>query len=239
MKRIEAKDKLIFALDVQDLERAITLLDQVEGRVGVVKVNSLAARFPEIVHIIHERGISVWRDWKHHDIPGTVSNFITADLGTGVEITTVHTLGGVKMMEYAAEVAKGTSLEILGITILTSHDQESFNYEIGIPGRIQDKVKDLALKAEKAGLSGVVCSPKEAEVLRNILDQEILIVTPGITPTWAVKREDQARVNTPKKAIIDGADRIVVGSAIHKNKNPGEAADKIVAEIEEGLERRC
>jgi len=235
---MKAKDRLIFALDVSNLEKATPLLDQLEGKVGLVKVNSLAAAYPEVVSIIQDRGIEVWRDWKHHDIPGTVANFIKADVEAELAMTTVHALGGAKMMEYAAEAAKGSNLKILGITILTSHDQESFNKDIGIPGSIQDKVLHLAIMAEEAGLVGVVASAKEAKMLRAKLSPTTLIVTPGIKPTWAAKREDQARITTPYQAILDGADYLVVGSAIRKSKNPGEAADKIVEEIEKALSER-
>ncbi|XOA42847.1 MAG: orotidine-5'-phosphate decarboxylase [Candidatus Nealsonbacteria bacterium] len=235
---MKAKDRLIFALDVADLEKAISLLDQLEGKIGLVKVNSLAVAYPKIVSIIQDRKIEVWRDFKHHDIPGTVANFINADVKAGIIMTTVHVLGGIEMMEYAVEAAKGSELKILGITILTSHDQESFNKELGIPGLIQDKVKHLALSAQRAGLDGVVASAKEAKVLRATLKPETLIVTPGIKPDWALKRKDQARVTTPYQAILDGADYVVVGSAIRTSENPGEAADKIVEEIEKALSER-
>jgi orotidine-5'-phosphate decarboxylase len=237
---MKAKDRLIFALDVPKLEKATPLLDQLEGKIGLVKVNSLAAAYPDIVTIIKTRQIGVWRDWKHHDIPGTVANFIKADVEAGIIMTTVHTLGGTKMLKYAAEAAKGSDLKILGITILTSHDQISFHEDIGIPVPIRDKVVHLAIMAEKAGLAGVVASAKEAKILRSTLKPTTLIVTPGIKPTWAAKREDQARITTPYQAILDGSDYLVVGSAIRKSENPGEAADKIVEEIEKALnERTC
>lgn len=233
---MEAKDRLILALDIEK-EKALPLLDQLRDKIGMIKVNSLAAEWPEVIQEIQDRGLKVWRDWKHHDIPGTVVNFIKADIKAGVAVSTVHTLGGYAMMRDAAIKAaqENSNIKILGITILTSHTQESLNEELGIPGEIQDKVISLALLAEKAKLNGVVASAKEAAALRKVLKRETLIVTPGITPLWAAKREDQARVATPKQAIIDGADYIVVGSAIYKAENPGEAADKIVAEIEEGL----
>jgi len=235
---MKVKDRLIFALDVLDIKTAIPLLNQLEGKVGLVKVNSLAAAYPEIVSLIQERKIEVWRDFKHHDIPGTVANFIKADVEDGLAMTTIHTLGGIKMMEYAVEAAKESNLKILGITILTSHNQESFNKEIGIPGSIQDKVINLATMAEKIGLHGIVASAKEAKMLRTNLKAETWIVTPGIKPVWAVKREDQARITTPYQAILDGADYLVVGSAIRTNENPGEAADKIVEEIEKAISER-
>lgn len=235
---MDVKDRLAFALDVRDKKTAIPILDQVEGKVGLVKVNSLAAVEPEIVSIIQERNIDVWRDFKHHDIPGTVANFIEGDVKLGLAMTSVHTFGGKKMMEYAVETKGDSNLKILGITILTSHDQRSLNEDLRIPGAVIFNVKFRAKMAEAAGLDGVVASAQEAKVLREILSPETLIVTPGIKPKWAVKREDQARVTTPYRAILDGADYIVVGSAIHQSKNPGEAADKIVAEIDQALSER-
>jgi len=147
-------------------------------------------------------------------------------------------LGGKQMMEYAVRTAENSNLEILGITILTSHDQESFNEEMGIPGMIQEKVIQLAKMAEEVKLDGVVASAKEASVLRKNLKSDTLIVTPGIKPLWATKRQDQSRVTTPYQAITDGSDYLVVGSAIHKSDNPGEAADNIVSEIEKALSDR-
>lgn len=237
-KHEEAKSRLVLALDVMKRDLADEILNKVAGKVGIIKVNALAALYPDIIPQIKKLGFKVWRDWKHHDIPDTVGNFIKADLDAGIDITTIHTLGGSKTMKKAVEiaVAAGSDLKILGITILTSHDQDSFNNELGIPGSIQEKVVNLALRAEKAGLSGVVASAIEAPALRRVLKQETLIVTPGINPLWAVKHEDQARVTTPKQAILNGANYIVVGSAIYKNENPAEAADKIVDEIAEALE---
>ena len=235
IEKVAARKKLILALDVLKIGNALALLEKLDGKVGMVKVNSLAAFFPEIIDVIQARRMPVWRDFKHHDVPKTVADFIAADLSLGLSMTTIHTLGGKKMMECAAEAAKGTPLKVLGVTILSSHTPQSFNAEIGISGSIQNKVIDLALMAERAGLAGVVCSPKEAKILRQVLNPETLIVTPGIAPEWAVKRKDRSRAATPRQAILNGADYIVVGDAIYGSKNPGEAADKIAAEIKEAL----
>jgi len=238
---MNAKERLILALDVLDLELAVRLLNQLESRVGLVKVNSLAVAKPTIVSIVQERNMGVWRDFKHHDIPGTVASYIRTDLKDGLTMTSVHTLGGREMMEYAVKAARETDLKIIGITILTSHSQDGFTQELGISGSIQDKVKHLALMAQEVGLGGIVASAKEAKMLRGVLLPQIpqtLILTPGIKPKWAVGRPDQARITTPYQAIIDGADYIVVGSAIHRDPRPGEAADKIVAEIDEALSER-
>ena len=182
---INPKERLFLALDVKNIEEATLLLNKLEGKIELVKVNSLTVSCPEIISLIQERKMKVWRDLKHHDIPGTVSSFIKADIKAGVVMTTIHSLGGIKMMQYAVEAAKGSNLKILGITILTSHNQKGFNQEIGIPGLVRHKVVQLALMAERAGLSGVVASAKEAKILRANLKPETLIVTPGIKPIWA------------------------------------------------------
>ncbi|MBD3208025.1 MAG: orotidine-5'-phosphate decarboxylase [Candidatus Nealsonbacteria bacterium] len=236
--KIRAKERLIFALDVKDLNSAIHLLNELEGRGGMVKVNSLAVAHPEIVALIQDRNIKVWRDFKHHDIPGTVANYIEADTKDGIAMTTIHTLGGKKMMGYAVRAAEKSNLKILGITILTSHDQEIFNKEIGIPSTIQEEVIKLAKMAEEVKLDGVVASAKEAMTLRKNLKSNTLIITPGIKPLWAVRRADQARVITPYQAILDGSDYLVVGSAIRTSNSPGEATNNIVSEIENALSDR-
>ena len=234
-----AKDKLILALDVPTIQEAALVLNKLEGQIGVVKINSLFVEEPNIISIIQSRKIKVFLDLKHHDIPGTVKNFIMADVKKQVQMTTIHCLGGKKMMQYAAEGAQGSDLKILGITILTSHSPESFNEEIGIPGSIADKVLDLAESAKESGLPGIVASAQELKMLRENLELETIIVTPGITPKWAAKREDQERVTTPYEAIKNGASYIVVGSAILKSEKYGktieEAVNAILTEIDQAM----
>ncbi len=229
----EAKKRLIFALDVKTLEEAIKLLDILKGKVQIIKVNYIAYAHPEIVDIIKQKGFDVWRDFKHHDIPRSAKGFVASDV-KGSAITTVHTLGGLKMMQYVASLTKDSDLKVLAVTILTSHDQASLNQEVGIPGTIKQNVVRLALMAERAGLD-IVCSAKEAKILRGVLKPDTIIVTPGIKPVWAVQEEDQKRVKTPTDAIKDGANYVVVGSAIYKSKEPVEAVDKIITEIAEAL----
>jgi orotidine-5'-phosphate decarboxylase len=242
VKKMNAIDRLILALDVPNGQDGVIVLNRLEGNIGIVKVNSLFVVDPSIISVIQNRKMEVFLDLKHHDIPGTVKNFIMADVRKGVQMTTIHCLGGKKMMQYAVEGAQGSDLKILGITILTSHNPESFNEEIGIPGFIADKVLDLADSAEESGLPGIVASAQELKMLRENLEPETLIVTPGITPVWAAKREDQERVTTPYEAIKNGANYIVVGSAILKSEKYGktieEAVNLILAEIDKALTDR-
>ena len=235
-ENLKPRERIILALKDMNVSEAISLLDVLKGKLTIVKVDSLAAVFPQIVPIITIRGMKVWRDWKYYDTPATVGNFIKADIKAGITITTIHTLGGTEMMKYAVRVAKGTDLKILGITILG--DQKSFFREIGIPGAVRTKITELSLRAERIGLSGIVASAREAEYLRRFLKPDTLIVTPGIKPDWMRERRRQARTTTPFEAIKAGADYIVVGSAIYKSPNPSEAVNRIAAEIEKALEER-
>jgi orotidine-5'-phosphate decarboxylase len=138
------------------------------------------------------------------------------------------------MMQAAARAAKENSPKgkesiILGVTILTSLDDKSLR-EIGFKYNSAEMVLRLAKLAKKAGAGGIVSSPKEVKMLRKTLGKDMVLVTPGIRPTWAAAG-DQKRVMTPKDAIKAGADFMVIGRPITAHKNPAEAADLIAGEI--------
>ena len=241
-KLVDLKDRLILALDVQDLEEAEYLLNELQGLISTIKVNSLAAERPEVIELIKKKGFKVFRDWKYHDIPGTVANFIRADLKEGIQMSTIHATGGEEMIRYAVQAQYDSDLEshdvqILAVTILTSLDQRLFR-DVGFSGVIKERVIKLALLAEKNGVDGIVCSPLETEYLRPVLKKETLIINPGITPRWKKERKDQSRTTTPYQAIINGADMLVVGSGIRTHKNPREITQVILEEIKKGLEDR-
>ena len=235
VRNLKAEERLILALDVGSVSEAISLIDILRDKLSIVKVNSLAAIFPQIVSEIKKREMKVWRDWKYYDTASVVSEFIRADIKAGIYMTTVHILGGPEMMESAVKAASDTDLKILGITIL---NPRNIDRTIGIPGRIRTKIIELALSAEKVGLSGVVASAQEARDLRRFLKPETLIVVPDVKPAWAVPSREQAKVTTPSEAIEAGADYIVVGSPIYKSRTPALAVDRIIAEIEKSLEER-
>lgn len=239
---IDLKDRLILALDVQFLEKAEYLLDELQGLITTVKVNSLASERPEVIELIKEKGFKVFRDWKYHDIPGTVANFIKADLKEGIQMSTIHATGGEEMIRYAVQAKYDSNLQnhdiqILAVTILTSLDQRLFR-DVGFTGEIKERVIKLALLAEKNGVNGIVCSPLETEYLRSVLKKETLIINPGITPKWKEKRKDQSRTTTPYQAIVNGADMLVIGSGIRSHEKPRKITKLILEEIKKGLEDR-
>ncbi|MDO7786212.1 orotidine-5'-phosphate decarboxylase [Desulforamulus aquiferis] len=238
-----AKDKLIVALDVDTIERAEALVKQLNGTVGMFKVGMqlFYSAGPDIVRRLKEQGVKVFLDLKLHDIPNTVGQAAKALAGLGADIINVHASGGSAMMRAAAEaLQEGAGVlnipapKLISVTILTSIDQNTFSGEIGLPGDIKDKVRDWALLTKGAGLQGVVCSPREIEIIREACGQEFEIITPGIRPSWSVTG-DQKRIMTPAEAIGLGASYLVVGRPITGAADPFDAAGRVLVEMTEGI----
>jgi orotidine-5'-phosphate decarboxylase len=228
---MNARDRLIVALDVPKADAARGLVDRLAGHVGMFKVGSqlFTAAGPDLVHEIVGRGEKVFLDLKFHDIPNTVAGAVASASRLGVSFIDVHGLGGRAMMEAGVGALPAMGTRLLAITILTSHDEESLG-EIGVNGSMADSVRRLAQLAKEAGTDGVVASPHEVAVVREACGSDFLIVTPGIRPAGAAKG-DQARAATPAAALAAGADYIVVGRPITEAADPAAAADGIVREM--------
>jgi orotidine-5'-phosphate decarboxylase len=232
---MNARDRLIVALDVSKADAARALVDRLSGRVGMFKVGSqiFTAAGPELVREIVGRGEKVFLDLKFHDIPNTVAGAVASASRLGVSLVDVHGLGGKAMMEAAVGALPAMGTRLLAITILTSHDDETLG-EIGVNGSVAESVRRLAELAKEAGTDGVVASPQEVGTIRQACGSDFLIVTPGIRPAGAALG-DQARPATPAAALAAGADFLVVGRPITEAADPGAAADAIVAEMESAL----
>jgi len=228
------KAKIIVALDHDSIQQADELLDALEGLPVACKIGlQLFTRAgPAAVHAVQERDLAVFLDLKLHDIPNTVEHAVKSIADLDVWFTTIHALGSSEMMQAAAEGAVASSLKVLAVTILTSHDQESL-VKIGLGLPVREEVERLAKLAASNGIPGIVCSPKEIEPLRERLGSEVTIVTPGIRPAWSVAG-DQKRIMTPAEAISAGADHLVIGRPITAAKNPKEATLRILDEIGAG-----
>jgi orotidine-5'-phosphate decarboxylase len=232
---------LVVALDVADSDHALKLVEQLHGLVGMFKVGKqlFTAAGPQIVHRITEVGERVFLDLKFHDIPNTVASAGVEAARMGVTIFNVHALGGREMMERTSkaihDVAGREKLMpplVLGVTILTSHDQASL-VEIGIDRPLEEEVVALAMLSESAGLDGVVASPREIGPIRTaVRRKDFVILVPGVRPAGA-DHHDQARVMTPAQAIEAGATFIVVGRPIIADNDPRAAAQRILEEIEQ------
>jgi orotidine-5'-phosphate decarboxylase len=238
-----AKDRLIFPLDVPDLQEAARLVALLAGHVGVFKLGLelfVAAGPSAIERIADMTGAGIFLDLKFHDIPETVRRAVRAlSPLRRVTFLTVHPDPGL-MEAVVEEVAPPT--KVLAVTALTSLDQGGL-LRLGLrPALAADPIAlvlQRATIAAEAGCHGVVCSGREVGAIKERFGAELLTVVPGIRPEWAgVDRDDQRRVATPSQAMREGADYIVVGRPIRDASDPVEASARVVAEIEQGLQQR-
>ncbi|GGF41551.1 orotidine 5'-phosphate decarboxylase [Youhaiella tibetensis] len=175
-------------------------------------------------------GKRVFFDLKLLDIDNTVEKGAAAIAETGAQMLTVHAYP--KAIRAALKGTRGSSLSILGVTVLTSMDDQ----DVHDAGYARDAAGLVALRAEDAraaGIGGLVCSPREAGLVRNIVGPGMSIVTPGIRPTWA-EHGDQKRVTGPREALDAGASHLVVGRPITAAPDPAEAARRVLAEMAGG-----
>ncbi|WP_456397561.1 orotidine-5'-phosphate decarboxylase [Desulfurobacterium sp.] len=230
---------IIVALDFSDKEIALETVDKLKRKIKTFKVGLelfLRSGF-EIVKEIHNRGCGVFLDLKFHDIPNTVCGAAKVAIENEVFMYNVHTLGGFEFLkkiadfnkEYAEKMGVRRPL-LIGVTILTSMDENDLR-TIGIEKDVNSEVLKLAEIAKKAGLDGVVCSPKEIKLIKENFGEGFITVTPGIRPKWAAKN-DQKRIMTPSQAKRAGTDFIVVGRPITTAEKMEEAAEKILEELE-------
>jgi len=236
---MSASEKLILALDVGDHNHAIELVEKFQDYIGIFKVGPelFISSGIRIIEDINKRGRKVFLDLKFYDIPNTVSKAAVVVTRLGVHMFNVHTSGGFEMMRKCKESVEELCLKenlnrpkILGVTVLTSISREVFLNELGIQQSLRNHVKHLAALAMKAGLDGVVASAKEASMIRNHCGKGFLIVTPGIRPSWTPP-DDQKRTMTPKEAIREGADYLVIGRGILQHAEPFKALELINLEI--------
>jgi orotidine-5'-phosphate decarboxylase len=240
----EAKKRLIFALDMgEDLEKTLEWVDRLKDHVGLFKVGKEAFTHfgPEIVQRIQDRGGRVFLDLKFHDIPNTVAKAAEGAVKLGVAMFNLHALGGRDMMVQALSSARKAAGDagvptpvILAVTVLTSLSGGDLK-DLGFLMSPDELVVKLAQMARAAGMSGVVASPREVSAIRAVCGRNFLIVTPGIRLGDEVGKDDQKRVDTPREALRNGADYIVVGRPIRLARDPAVAADRIVEEIGLGL----
>lgn len=234
-----ASEKLILALDVSERAHAIELVERFKDHVGIFKIGPelFISSGSKIFEDITKRGKKVFLDLKFHDIPNTVSKAAVVATRLGVYMFNVHTSGGLEMMrrcrDSVVEVCLKENIDrpmILGVTVLTSISKELLSQELGIQYSLRTHVKHLSGLALRAGLDGVIASPREALMIRNHCGKGFLIVTPGIRPSWTPP-DDQKRTMTPKEAIREGADYIVMGRGILQHADPLKAIELITLEI--------
>ena len=226
----QISEKIIVALDVATAEEARDLVKKLGHHVSRFKVGLqlYTATGPAIVREIVASGAKVFLDLKLHDIPNTVAGAVASAVSLGVEMLTIHLSGGEAMIRAAVEASKG-QVTILGVTVLTSHNDETLG-SIGVNENVSDSARRLALIGVNCGVGGLVTSPKEARMLRSLVPAKLKIVTPGIRPSGTAAG-DQKRVTTPRAAIEAGADYLVIGRPITADRDPVAAVQRIVEEL--------
>jgi orotidine-5'-phosphate decarboxylase len=234
---IPARERVIVALDVPDLAGLNRFLDALEGRPSFYKVGLelFVAEGARALEAVRARGGRIFLDLKLHDIPETVGRAVASALGLGAELVTIHTAGGAAMMKRATEAVAGRA-RLLGVTVLTSLGEDDLRAD-GIAGSMREAVVRRAEMAARAGVSGIVCSPREVAEVRRACPS-LLLVVPGVRPAGA-ELGDQKRVATPASAVLAGADYLVVGRPIRDAANPAQAFAAVVAEVEAALAARA
>ncbi len=225
--------RIIVALDYPEAPPALALARQLDPLYCRVKVGKelFVAAGPDLIEDLHSLGHSVFLDLKFHDIPNTVAAACKAAARLGVWMVNVHASGGLAMMRAAREALTDfeTPPYLIAVTVLTHMGREDL-LDIGFDCEPQDQVLRLAQLTRQAGLDGVVCSAREASLLREIMGDGFIKVTPGIRPA-GTEAGDQKRVLTPTQALLAGASYLVIGRPITQAADPLAALLAIYAEV--------
>ena len=224
---------VIIACDFKNQEDLFNFLKPFEGMNPYLKIGMeiFYKEGPQLVKKLHDMGFKIFLDLKLHDIPNTVEKAMRNIADLGVEITNCHAAGGIKMMEAARRgldsTEEGKKTQLIAVTQLTSTSQEVLEKELLIEKPLNEVVKQYALNAKAAGLQGVVCSPLEASIIKEL---GLISVTPGIR--FADDSvNDQKRVATPAYAKELGSSYIVVGRSITAADDPVAAYKRCVKEF--------
>ncbi|HEY9815062.1 MAG TPA: orotidine-5'-phosphate decarboxylase [Candidatus Obscuribacterales bacterium] len=235
---LSPQERVIVALDVSTEQEAIAWLDRLPDvtfwKVGLELFVSCG---PTILAELKARQKRIFLDLKFHDIPNTMAGACRAAGRYGVDLMTVHAPAGKVALEQAVQAAQEGAIaagypapQLLAVTVLTSIDSRTLAFELKVPLELPDYVLQLTLLAQSAGISGIVCSPQEVEPLRRSLGQEVLLVCPGVRPTWAIAG-DQRRVFTPEATVQAGADYLVIGRPITAAEDPVLAFQRICDDL--------
>jgi len=225
--------RIIVALDFSDHRQAIDFARKLTPGQCRLKVGKelFTSAGPALIEELVAYGYDIFLDLKFHDIPNTVRQASSAAAKLGVWMLNVHALGGAAMMQAAREGIEIVAQRpfLIAVTVLTSMSARDLQ-ELGIVKPLPQVVDQLARNAISNGLDGVVCSAREASVLRASIGDTALLVTPGIRPDWA-SSDDQQRIVTPQQALADGASYLVIGRPITQHEDPAQALEMISASI--------
>jgi orotidine-5'-phosphate decarboxylase len=231
--RLAPRDRLIVALDIPNIGEARGLVERIGDSASFYKVGMELAYgdgLPLVSELV-SAGKQVFLDLKLHDIPNTVERATAQAARLGAKFLTVHAYP--QTMRAAVAGAKGSGMQILAVTVLTSYDDADL-FEAVYRFGVVETVRRRAEQALELGVDGLVASAAEAATVRQIVGPEFVLVTPGIRPAWGAI-DDQKRVATPAEAIRNGADYLVVGRPVTQSPDPRAVAEEVVAEIRAAL----
>ncbi|OOR87251.1 orotidine 5'-phosphate decarboxylase [Moraxella caviae] len=224
---------IIVAVDKHTLNDALSLADSLDPALCRLKVGKelFTVCGPEVVKAFHARGFEVFLDLKFHDIPNTTAQAVLAAADMGVWMVNVHAAIGSEAMTLCKQrlQAHGHDTLLIAVTVLTSMTQGVLD-ELGVVNSLDEQVLRLAKLAKNSGLDGVVCSAQEAKSLKQQLGGEFKLVTPGIRLA-SDAADDQKRICTPKDALANGSDYLVIGRSITTAANPTDKLKLILSEI--------
>lgn len=227
------KSPIIVAIDKHNLDEALMLTDSLDPTLCRLKVGKelFTTYGPNVVKSLQNRGFEIFLDLKFHDIPNTTAQAVLAAADMGVWMVNVHASVGSDAMALCKNrlLSKGYNTLLIAVTVLTSMTQETLP-QIGVFGSLNEQVARLATLAKNSGLDGVVCSAQEATSLKTALGKGFKLVTPGIRlPEDSA--DDQKRICTPKQALQNGSDFLVIGRSITGANNPTEKLKHILTTL--------
>ncbi|UNB92277.1 MAG: orotidine-5'-phosphate decarboxylase [gamma proteobacterium endosymbiont of Trioza apicalis] len=230
----KTQSTIIVALDYSNINKAINFIKKISPNECKIKIGKeiFISYGPYIIKKIKKMGFDIFLDLKFHDIPSTVAKAVNAAAKLGVWMINIHALGGIKMMIAAKKELKKFKKNkplLVAVTTLTSMNNKNLN-ELGINNNIKNYTIKLAKLAQKCGLDGVICSPKEIKQLRYSCGKNFILITPGIRPLNS-KIYDQKRILTPLKAQQLNVNYMVIGRPITKSINPSKTLKNIINEL--------
>ncbi len=232
-------DRIIVPLDVPTKEYAIALIEKLpQVSFWKVGLELFVSAGPEILTILKQQQKRIFLDLKFHDIPNTVAGACRSAAQYGVDLITVHATAGKVALTAAhqavlqgANQANQSPPQLIAITLLTSLNTRELAFDLKVPVELPEYALHMALLAKDCGLPGAVCSPQEAQQLRQVCGDDFLLVCPGVRPSWASKG-DQKRAFTPAQAAKAGANYLVIGRPITASDDPVAAFERICQEVE-------
>ena len=210
---------IIVAVDETQLENFQNVVDSLDSDLCMIKIGSVSfnALGHQAISYASNKGFKIFLDLKLHDIPNTVKKSIMGLVSLPIDMMTIHASGGLEMMKAAKKAVDGTDIKIFGVTALTSLSDEDTS--LIFKRTAAEQVNTMLDLAEQAGIDGVVCSPHELSLVTK--RESLLSITPGIR--LKDSNDDQNRVMTPKDALKQGANFLVIGRPITEAKNIKEA----------------